>query len=486
MISILNKIRIYLSLFMMGTLVAACGSGNTPNDPNSAGGIGKTAILLTDHREARIEDHRGGLVTTAKEVWVSIRSIDLKQKDGNWVTVFSGPSNQSVDLLTLDGTAMLLAMAEIPPGRYEKARFSIEEAHFIDRDDVHHDLIVPSKSIKVKFDRPLRISGSGDEKLLFDMVPGKSIHLIETGSGKFLLRPVIKVKLIGEDSSRDMAKIKGEIVSVNCSEEQLHLRLDGDHILEVDLEDAVIIPGSINDFKILHKDGGDDDDDDRDERIFKTACRTLEEGMFVGITGSFDDEFEASTVQILADESHGNRLEFSGLLLDVDCDTRQLKVPFSGGEILVSFHDETRIEQDDLNIDLSEHCDALTAVKNRQISIEGALIDNQVIASRVTLPSTASLTILAIGIVDDIHRNSENAVVGFILAQEDGSLLTVAVDRRFESHTEIMGENGEVITADMINAGDTLEVKGVLNMGTVPHPTLSATKIIILPKNTSG
>ncbi len=482
MAPILRFTRLYLGIFIMGALLAACGSGNTSDGAGST--TGKTAILLTDHKETRIQDHNGNLAATAKEVWVNIRSISLKPEEGDWVTAFSGPPNQSIDLLTLDGTAILLGMADLPAGKYEKARFAIESAHFIDQNNERHDLIIPSERIKIKFDRPLKISGSGDEKLVFDMIPGKSIHLVTTGSGKYLLRPVIKVKLIGEDTSRDMAKVKGQIQSVNCSEERLVLTLEAGNTIKVDMEDALIIPENVKTFSKGDHEDHDEDDDDRDDRVFKAACSQLREGMFVEVIGTFDDdELKASSLQILTEDTVGNRIEFSSQLLEVNCDTKNLKVPFSGGEILVRYNDDTQFEQDSLLIDPADRCDALKAVIGKPIEIEGQIVENQVVASHIILPSTTVLNILVKGTVDLIVLNNQNVITGFILKKTDGSLFAVKIDRRFESHTEIKDEHGEIITADMIALDSDAEVMGALDPTTRPYPSIAATKIEIFPKN---
>lgn len=362
----LKPVYFMVSLFLLISM-AACGSGGS-----SDSGSGRAAIFLTDRFEEKITDENGGVIISAKEIGITFSEVSLKPKrGGGWIQVFSGPP-KSVDLLTLRGRNDLIALVDLPAGDYEKARFKIDAAWFVDSNGNRQEVVVPSGRITIKFKRHLVITADNTAEIVFDFIPGKSIHLIETGNGKFILRPVIRVRVIGEQEETDFVKVRGRVLSVNCNDNQMMIdpRL-GNPVL-IHLEDALVV----------QKDG--------DSHGNPATCRQLEAGQFVEVIGTSDQDgsVHASVVQIKGEESTG-RLEFTGTLLEIDCTLKTIRVTFSGGEINVTLRPGTEISAGDREVPSSEVCDRLNEALQKRIGVEGKVEKNQVIADEITLPSEA-------------------------------------------------------------------------------------------------
>lgn len=366
----LQSVRFGVSFFLLMSLMAACGGGESASNP----GHGKVKVLLTDRFEEKITDSKGEVITSAQEIWITFSEMALKFKKGGWVPVFSGPPDKSVDLLTLRGRTDLVGLVDLPAGDYDKARFKIEAAWFIDSDGTRHHVVVPSERITIKFKRHLIITADNTAEVLFDFVPGKSIHLIETGSGKYILRPVIRVRVTGEQEETDFIRVGGRVVSVDCGEARLMLDPRRGDPIRIDLEDALIV----------QKDGAFHGD--------IASCRQLQEGQFVEVIGTDDEDgsIHASVVQIKEEESTG-RLEFTGTLLGADCDQQTIRVTFSGGEVDVTLRPETAVyTADGQAVPAAERCDRLNGALQERVAVEGKVENHQIIAHEITLPQTAA------------------------------------------------------------------------------------------------
>lgn len=476
MFHMLQPIRFVLSLFLLISLTAACGGGGASSDSGDSG-TGKAAILLTDRAEEKITDREGNVITSAREIWVTFSEMALKPVSGPWVSVFTGPPDKSVDLLTLQGKADLIALVDLPAGAYDKARFKIESAWFIDSEGSKHDVIVPSGKVTIKFKRHLMIRADDETEVLFDFIPGKSIHLIETGSGKFILRPVVRVRVLGEEVT-EFVKIEGKIVSVDCNENRLTLDSRHGEPLTVDLEDALVVlkDGS------FFRDGDDDDEHEDDERRRRAAqiasCRQLEAEQFVEVIGSSDEEgvIHASLVLIKKEEADSHHLEFTGTLLKVDCSQQRVRVTFSGGEIDVTLRPETEVyTADDQPVPAAEVCDRLEEAVQKRIEVEGKVESGQVIAAEITfLPEApVSMPTRVAGTVESVHVTGTE-VTGFVLKTDGGQSYTITID----AQTEIKDQNGDPVAPNAL-LHQRVRVEGTLHTGTTP-PTIEAAEVVLL------
>lgn len=475
MFHMLQPIRFVLSLFLLMSLTAACGGGGGASSDSGDSGTGKAAILLTDRAEEKITDREGNVITSAQEIGVTFSEMALKPVKGPWVSVFNGPPDISVNLLALQGKADLIDVVDLPVGAYDKARIKVENAWFVDAEGVRHDVIVPSGKITIKFKRHLIIRANDETEVLFDFIPGKSIHLIEAGnSGKFILRPVVRVRVLGEEVT-EFVKIEGQIVSVDCSENRLMLDPRHGEPITVNLEDALIVLKDGSFFR-----GGDDDDDDERKREAAqiASCQQLEEGQFVEVVGSSDEEgmIHASLVLIKTEEPASHRLEFTGTLLEVDCDQQTFGVTFSGGEIEAILLPETKLfTADDQAVPAAEVCERLSEAVQKRIEVEGKVENNQVIAAEITLLPEApvSMPTRVAGTVESISVTGTE-VTGFVLETDGSQSYTIAID----AQTEIKDQNGDPVAPNAL-LSQRVRVEGTLDTGTTP-PTIEAAEVVLL------
>lgn len=473
MLHTLQPIRFIVWFFLLMSFMTACGGGGGASSETRTG---KAAILLTDRAEEKITDRGGNVITSAQEIWVTFSQMALKPVKGPWVSVFSGPPDKSVDLLTLQGKADLIALVDLPAGAYDKARIQIESAWFIDEEGVRQDVKVPSGKITIKFKRHLIIRADDETEVLFDFIPGKSIHLVGAGkSGKFILRPVVRVRVLGEEVT-EFVKIEGNIVSVDCNANRLMLDPRHGDPIAVDLEDALIVlkDGSFFDGR------GDDEDDDRKKRAAQIAsCQQLQAGQTVEVIGTGGDEegvIYAYLVQIDTEERVGHRFEFTGTLLEVDCDRQTIRVTFSGGEIEVILLPGTEVfTADDRAVPASEVCDQLTGSLQKRIEVEGAVENNQVVAAEITLlPAVqASMPTRLEGSVASISVTGTE-VTGFVLQTVAGQPYAIMID----AQTEIKDQNGDPIAPNAL-LNQRVRVEGTLDAGTTP-PSMKASLVTLL------
>lgn len=187
----------------LGLFLTAC-------DSAAPDGQGRVRVLLTD---APID-----LVSEAR---VTIQRVELRGDDQ--VVVLS-EKPQSFDLLKLrNGLTTELADVTVPAGVYDEIRLIVgEEAtlHFADGSTTR--LKIPSGSqsgIKIRIEDVVVEEGAGLVEILVDFDASRSF--IKAGnSGKYLFKPVIKVKRIKDgEKERDYdededEELKGTITEV--------------------------------------------------------------------------------------------------------------------------------------------------------------------------------------------------------------------------------------------------------------------------------
>ncbi len=122
---------------------------------------------------------------------------DEDEDEGEWIIVDIEP--QVYDILQLqNGAEALLAASEIQAGELEEIRLILGDNNKVVVDGDTIDLKVPSGSssgLKIKVDAEIEAGEFYD--VVIDFVASKSI--VKTGNGKYMLKPVIRVKLVQDD-----------------------------------------------------------------------------------------------------------------------------------------------------------------------------------------------------------------------------------------------------------------------------------------------
>ncbi len=160
------------------------GDGNTstlqnPTHNYSAKGIYPVNLTVTDTNNSTTWDQ-------------TIAYIDQEDNDNDseWLTIVN--ESQTFDLLALQNVSALLGEKNLTAGKYTQIRLTVVSANItINRSGTieHHAMKVPSD--KIKLIHPFTILKNETTVLTLDFDVGKSIH--ETGNGKFMMKPTIKI-----------------------------------------------------------------------------------------------------------------------------------------------------------------------------------------------------------------------------------------------------------------------------------------------------
>ena len=188
-------ILLWLSLFL-----AACGgSGGDAVPPGQ--GTGTVALLLTD---MPTDDLR--------EINLSVTGATLIGDQGQQ-EIYTG--NTSVNLLDLENYSQPIAFGEVTAGTYTKLRLQIDDLELIDLDGHPHHPQLPANG-RIDLLQPGGIEVVPGRTLVahVDMDANKSIHVVQTGNGKYKVRPVVRVEFMLGGLPNELIRIEGRIAEI--------------------------------------------------------------------------------------------------------------------------------------------------------------------------------------------------------------------------------------------------------------------------------
>jgi len=109
-----------------------------------------------------------------------------QELEGEWKTIVEGPV--TYDLVQLQDVYQYLGETSLEPGIYTQIRLTVESA-LVTIDGVEHSLEIPSGNIKMV--KSFVIEEGKTTTLILDFDAQQSVH--ETGAGKYIMKPTIKV-----------------------------------------------------------------------------------------------------------------------------------------------------------------------------------------------------------------------------------------------------------------------------------------------------
>jgi len=164
-------------------LSLGCGSRNDESAPSSQGSV---SVTLVD-----------GPTTEYKAINLNIQSVQVHQSstagESGWITVAT--PNKTVDLLKLQGGVVesLVAAQTLEAGSYQMLRLVLGPGNTLTlADGSVVALTVPSgqqTGIKIPLNFTVIAGTTADVWIDFD--GAHSIHVVQTGSGSYMLRPVV-------------------------------------------------------------------------------------------------------------------------------------------------------------------------------------------------------------------------------------------------------------------------------------------------------
>lgn len=215
--------RTFLSVMLLAvsSLLVSCGGGGGGSQAGVSTEPATVGIVITD---AHTDQWDKALVTVT-----SVKLIS----DGGHQEIFSG--EKEVNLLALREHVKLLAVKKgVRPGYYSKIRLEIKEQQkgehllLIDEDATPPDeqwVKVPSSKVDLTPKEPFYIAPGAAMFVSLDWDMEKSLKLNETGSGKWIMRPVIFVHIGTKPLFKEgLVRLSGIVQSVGdlgfrlCSE----------------------------------------------------------------------------------------------------------------------------------------------------------------------------------------------------------------------------------------------------------------------------
>jgi uncharacterized protein DUF4382 len=185
--------------------VAALGSyGCGDSSTGPSGGSGTLNMRITDSP-----------FSDAKAVIVKIKELSVHRDDAPWETVaFPAPATTwACDLKKLEGPIDVLGGSVVPAGHYTQIRLVVDTATIYWENvsgaatPCAADIPAPAGTFsaleipsgEVKLNRGFDLAADGTTTVTLDFDGDKSIQIHETGNGRFIMRPVITVKSVGEE-----------------------------------------------------------------------------------------------------------------------------------------------------------------------------------------------------------------------------------------------------------------------------------------------
>lgn len=205
----IGRVARNLSAFLATAIVAvACSGGgdSPPADPGPAqppvAAKGTVGLLLTDAPSDELS-----------AIYLDVVEATLIG-DGGQQTIFSG--TKRINLLDLDKFDQPIIFGEVDAGTYTKIRLRIDNIELVRESD--GESFFPKLPANGKID--LLDSGG------FDVLPGrtllaeidmdakKSIHIVGTGSGEYLVRPVVRVRIMDGGLPDKLVRLEGVVAEI--------------------------------------------------------------------------------------------------------------------------------------------------------------------------------------------------------------------------------------------------------------------------------
>jgi len=253
---------------VMALFLTACGGGGgsdggSSTNSGSTAGTGSVGLLLTD-----------GPTDDFDEVNITIVKAELLSDSGR-VTIFQG--NETVNLLDYRNDSRIFSLdPSVPAGTYEKIRLTLSKIELVKCEDgaVIQPVDVDTCVNTIPDDDQPRLTGnkkldlnprgdfmvhSGNVLMVeIDIDANKSIHIVETGNGKYQFRPVVFIKIITKDNPGKNVRVHGIIEDLDPADREFEICSREINLLPGidDLDkDTACVDVTYNDGTSIFKDG---------------------------------------------------------------------------------------------------------------------------------------------------------------------------------------------------------------------------------------
>ncbi len=232
-----NRLAIAASVLGILVLTAACSSGNSPSTPTGKGGTGKITMAVSD---------AAANMGSVSSVQMTVNSVEVHSNGGAWTTLSSDTKTFDLMQLNANGTAQLLAQADLAAGTYDQIRMDVSKVVVVDAGG-QHDAKLPSNTLTLKgtFD----VAANAASTANFDVQGDESLHM--TGNGTYVFAPVIQLETRAnatvQVASNNAVTITGGVVKTGSTEgmnvegtTDVGLRISPDAILSIGASGKVV------------------------------------------------------------------------------------------------------------------------------------------------------------------------------------------------------------------------------------------------------
>jgi hypothetical protein len=199
--------------------LAACGGGGgsgsapdtsiTPQGPTT----GAVAVLLTD---APTDEFC--------QILATVESIDLLSDNGGPTNVYVGP--ETVDLLDLRNYTDLFSIDPVVPvGAYSKVRLTLSDLALVTCDSLgnpvseEHPRLPGNGKLDLNPRGTFQVVGGETLVIELDMDMNKSLHVHQTGNGRWQFRPVVFVTIRPDDTK--LVRVFGRVEDLGATKFEL-------------------------------------------------------------------------------------------------------------------------------------------------------------------------------------------------------------------------------------------------------------------------
>jgi len=202
-----------ITFFMLAMtfLFTACGGGASSEvgteiaaDPPvvATDNTGTVVLLLTD-----------GPTDELSAINLAVTEATLIGDMGQQV-VFSG--NKTINLLDLANFDQTIAVGEVAAGSYSKIRLRIENLELVDKTTgaITYPKLPANGKIDLLDQTGFAVYPGRTLVVVIDIDANKSIHIVETGSGKFNFRPVVKVDIMDGGLPAKLVRMEGIVTEI--------------------------------------------------------------------------------------------------------------------------------------------------------------------------------------------------------------------------------------------------------------------------------
>ncbi|MBI4180324.1 MAG: DUF4382 domain-containing protein [Chloroflexi bacterium] len=199
-----GRIVIALAMVLLLVLAAACAPASQEKTPAPAPSPAPGTVTSAPNMgwgilEIRVTDPPPANVKSAV---VYLTNIEVHKVSGNvsdnasgnasdnasgWIPVIGAPA--SFDLMNVVGVEQILGSANITAGSFTEIRMTVTKVTGVTTDNVSYTAEVPSGELKIV--GAFNVGGGNKTVLTLDFDGEKS--LIQSGQGKFLFKPVVKL-----------------------------------------------------------------------------------------------------------------------------------------------------------------------------------------------------------------------------------------------------------------------------------------------------